>query len=55
MKILLDTNVLASAVGARGLCADVLRMVLAEHELIVCPQIIDELQRVLCDKFTTPQ
>jgi putative PIN family toxin of toxin-antitoxin system len=55
MKVMLDTNVLASAVAARGLCADVLRAVLAEHELVVCPQIISELQRVLKDKFDLPR
>jgi putative PIN family toxin of toxin-antitoxin system len=52
---MLDTNVLASAVATRGLCADVLRAVLAEHELAVCPQIISELQRVLRDKFALPR
>jgi len=55
MKVMLDTNVLASAVATRGLCADVLRSVLAEHELVICPQIISELQRVLKDKFSLPR
>ena len=55
MKVMLDTNVLASAVAARGLCADVLRAVLAEHELVICAQIISELQRVLKDKFALPR
>jgi len=55
MKVMLDTNVLASAVATRGLCADVLRAVLAEHELAICPQIISELQRVLKDKFALPR
>jgi putative PIN family toxin of toxin-antitoxin system len=55
MKVMLDTNVLASAVATRGLCADVLRTVLAEHELAVCQQIISELQRVLKDKFALPR
>jgi len=55
MKVMLDTNVLASAVATRGLCADVLRAVLAEHELVICPQIISELQRVLKDKFSLPR
>ncbi len=54
MKALLDTNVLASAVVARGLCGDVLREVLAEHELVVCPQILSELQRILRAKFGMP-
>ena len=51
MKIVMDTNVLASASTTRGLCADVLREVFAEHDLVVCKQITDELQRILIDKF----
>jgi uncharacterized protein len=51
MRILLDTNVLASAAATRGLCADVLREAMAEHELVLCPQILSELRRVLRDKF----
>jgi putative PIN family toxin of toxin-antitoxin system len=55
MKVMLDTNVLVSAVATRGLCADVLREVLAEHELVICPQIISELKRTLQDKFAVPR
>jgi uncharacterized protein len=51
MKVVLDTNVLASAAATRGLCADVLRAVLAEHELVICKQITSELKRILTDKF----
>lgn len=51
MKVVLDTNVLAGAAATRGLCADVLRAVLAEHELVICKQITDELKRILTDKF----
>jgi putative PIN family toxin of toxin-antitoxin system len=54
MKVLLDTNVVASAAVARGLCADVLREVLAEHELVICPQILAELKRILRTKFGMP-
>jgi len=54
MRVLLDTNVLASATATRGLCADVLREVLAEHELVICPQIITELRRILREKFGIP-
>lgn len=54
MKVCLDTNVLASALATRGLCADVLRLVLASHTLLVPPVALAELRRVLCDKFGTP-
>lgn len=52
MRVLLDTNVIVSAVTTRGLCADVLRAVLLDHELVVCPKILLELQRILQTKFS---
>jgi putative PIN family toxin of toxin-antitoxin system len=55
MKVLLDTNVLASAAVTRGLCVDVLREVLAEHELVVCHQILAELRPILHGKFGMPK
>ena len=47
MKVFLDTNVLVGAFVARGLCADLLRTVLAEHELIVGEVVLVELRRAL--------
>jgi uncharacterized protein len=55
VRVFLDTNVLASAAGTRGLCADVFREVLASHELSVSAQVIDELKRVLRSQFRLPQ
>lgn len=55
MRILLDTNVLASAFATRGLCADVLRVVLSDHELVVPEVVIDELRRVLQKQFKVPR
>jgi predicted nucleic acid-binding protein len=55
MKVFLDTNVLASAVATRGLCADVLREVFAAHELVISEYLIEELKRVLADKFSVPR
>jgi len=49
-----DTNVLASAFGTRGLCADVLRLVLAEHELVLGEIVIEELRGVLRKRFNLP-
>lgn len=51
MRVFLDTNVLVSAVGTRGLCADVLRTVLSEHDLVVGEVVLSELQRVLPGKM----
>ena len=54
MRVFPDTNVLASAFGTRGLCADVLRLILTEHELLTGEVIIDELRGVLRRKFGVP-
>ena len=51
MRVFLDTNVIASAVATRGICADVLQVVLAEHELVIGEHVLKELSRVLERKF----
>jgi len=53
--VFLDTNVLVSAFATRGLCADVLRYVLAEHELIVGEVVLRELRRILLRRIRLPQ
>ena len=54
MRVFLDTNVLVSAFATRGLCADVIRHILAEHDLITGEVIIVELRRVLRDRIKVP-
>lgn len=54
MRVFLDTNVLASAFGTRGLCADVLREVLSAHDLLISDILFQELERVLFQKFAIP-
>ena len=54
MKVFLDTNVLASAIATRGLCTDVLREVLSTEDLVVSKALLDELKRILSDKFGLP-
>jgi uncharacterized protein len=54
LKVFLDTNVLVAAFATRGLCADVLRSVLAEHELILGEVVLTEFRRVLSKKFKVP-
>lgn len=54
MRVLLDTNVIVSAVTTRGLCADVFRAVLSDHDLVTCEKVLDEVQRILRSKFSVP-
>jgi len=54
VRVFLDTNVLVGAFATRGLCADVLRHILAEHDLIIGEVVIVELRRVLRDRIKIP-
>lgn len=51
MRVCLDTNVLVAAFATRGLCSDVLRAVLAEHELVTGDVLLEEFRRVLREKL----
>ncbi len=51
MRVFLDTNVVVSGFTTRGLCADVLTQVLAEHELVLGERVLTELRRVLRQKL----
>jgi uncharacterized protein len=55
VRVLLDTNVIVSAVTTRGLCADVFRAVLAAHELVTCAQVLHEVRHILGMKFGVPE
>ncbi len=55
MKVFVDTNVLVAAYATRGLCSDLLRLILAQHELVVSRQVLAELERALRDKIGLPE
>lgn len=55
MRVFLDTNVLVSGFATRGLSADVVRLLLAEHELLTGEVVLEETQRVLTEKFGVPK
>jgi len=51
VRVFLDTNVLISAFAARGLCADLMRLLLVEHEVVTGEVNVVELRRVLTKRF----
>lgn len=51
MRVAFDTNVLVSAFTTRGICEDVLNVVLAEHQLVLGEAVLTELRRVLDKKM----
>ncbi|MCK5850434.1 MAG: putative toxin-antitoxin system toxin component, PIN family [Kiritimatiellae bacterium] len=54
MRVFLDTNVLAAGFATRGLCSDLIREVLENHELTTSLEILVELKRILTKKFKVP-
>jgi putative PIN family toxin of toxin-antitoxin system len=54
VRVFLDTNVLVSAFAARGLCADLLELVLLEHDLVLGRNVVRELDRALREKLKLP-
>ena len=55
MKVFPDTNVLVAAFATRGLCTDLLRTILAKHELVLGQVVLVELERVMRDKLRVPE
>jgi putative PIN family toxin of toxin-antitoxin system len=54
VKVFLDTNVLASALATRGLCAELFESVLTGHELLASDELLAELRRILTTKLRIP-
>jgi putative PIN family toxin of toxin-antitoxin system len=54
VRVFLDTNVLVAAFATRGLCADVVRLTLAAHEMVVSETVLAELDRTLTRKIGLP-
>jgi uncharacterized protein len=50
-RVCLDSNVLVAAFVARGLCADLLRLVLSDYELVVPEVVAEEVRRVFTGKL----
>ena len=54
MRVFPDTNVLYAALATRGLCADLLRALLAEHDIVIGAPVLVELRRNLVGKLHIP-
>jgi uncharacterized protein len=54
VRVFLDTNVLVAAFATRGLCADLVRTVLADHQLITGDVVLTELRAVLEERIKLP-
>lgn len=55
MRVFLDANVVVSAFATRGLCADVMRDVLARHVLVASADLFREVEKALRGKLRAPE
>jgi uncharacterized protein len=52
VNVFLDTNVFVSALTTRGLCADLVELLIEEKcEILLGAPVVDELRRILAEKF----
>ena len=54
MRVFLDTNVLVSAFISRGISAEIFRIIVKEHDLIIGDLVLNELKRILHIKLKMP-
>ncbi|MBI5681816.1 MAG: putative toxin-antitoxin system toxin component, PIN family [Deltaproteobacteria bacterium] len=54
MRVVLDTNVIIAAFAARGLCAEIFEVCLAEDTIIISEHILAEVQEKLTEKINLP-
>lgn len=54
MKIILDANVVVAAFASRGLCESIFELCLSEHELILCEDLLTEIDKNLRIKIKLP-
>jgi len=54
VRVFLDTNVLVSSLTTRGLCSELLESIFNEHNLLTCEPVLQELKRILTEKFHLP-
>ena len=54
MKVCLDAPLLAAAFTTRGLCADLLRLILARHRLVASRAGLADVRRLLTERLGVP-
>ena len=55
MRVVLDSNVIVAAFAARGICSALLEYCVENHEMVVCAEILAEVERALLRKVGVPR
>jgi predicted nucleic acid-binding protein len=54
VRVFLDASVIVGAFASRGLCADLLEVVLLEHDLVLGRHVVREVSKALRGKLKLP-
>jgi predicted nucleic acid-binding protein len=54
VKVCLDAPVLAAAFTTRGLCVEVLRLILVRHRLLASRTVLADVRRILTERLGVP-
>jgi putative PIN family toxin of toxin-antitoxin system len=54
MRVVVDANVAIAGVAARGLCEAVMELCLERHHLVLCEELLGEIEEKLCGKIKAP-
>ena len=55
MRLLLDSNVIVAAFATRGICGAVFEYCIENHEVVVSPEILGEVEQALVRKVRAPR
>lgn len=55
MRVFVDSNVLIAALATRGICADLLRLLLVEHQLLASKSVFRQVRAALIDRLGLPR
>jgi len=55
MRVVLDSNVIVAAFAARGICSALFEYCVENHEVVVCAEIMEEVECALLRKVRAPR
>ena len=55
MRVVLDSNVILAALAARGICSALFEYCVENHEVVICAEILEEVDRALSRKVRLPR
>ena len=55
MRVVLDSNVIVAAFAARGICSALFEYCVENHEVVLCAEMLAEVERALVQKVRVPR